>query len=458
MKHFNIMYIPQFSMNDGKYHFVDKDGNFVVLTTIIKLINKWLVEKVNSRETYEVGKGTLLGMPSIKLIVVMPPTMSIRHSVFYDEIESLQVLPVEFLQIFTRDMDFFRISPIENRYNFDVRGYKSFLINEQIDVVFNNIPELTRNLRATMGNEQKPIVNLHHFCDYFHENKLVTNWKNGELFSYFWRQLDGYLSGDYNIFNCLESKQGWYEALQYSLSPHLFSQLNSKTDLQMVWTDLTQYVSTSPHKFEVPTAIFGSRITESLYTNWTKVMELFADDNIKGRVILTNPSGEKGLKVVDKYIKEHWNTGLDYWGLSTVLIGNRTVPSFISPNGKIQIIKGNLSREDYIGIASQSQFAINLYENERYGGISIRECVGYGGALPIVPDIYSFSHWLKDTNPQAKFKDIDELTVEKYNLITELYETVGHQKILQNFQRYEHYETYYPEFKEMLEVLLNGKS
>lgn len=431
----NILYIPQFSMSDGKTLYIDKDGNFLVLKTIIKHLNRFIREE-NINEI-------------INLNIVMPGLDIVYETCFFDELADLDNL--ENLNIKHVPINGYHISPIVNRYDFRFNEISHEIT--KADAIFNNIPEITRNFRAILGNKKIPIISFHHFCDYIQENKLVTSWENGNLFSYFWRQLDGYLSSDYNVFNCQESLTGWEEAVKYAVTYELHKNFKTK-DTYIHYTDLDEYAFNYRYqKFATPTVVYNSRITKSMYTNWTKVIDLFSGiEKPIPRCIMTNPSGEKGIDAINSEF------GLDFlesFHESILFAGESEIKVLVSPDYKLLIVNENLPREKYIDILRSSHFALNLYFNERYGGIAIREAISYGQAFPIVPDIYSFSKWLI-TPKELKFNNLDQLTVDLINQIVLKSDQYKH-NVLDLFYASEHYSEYYHNFKSVLKGVFSNE-
>ncbi len=425
----NILYVPQFSMSNGTDQmFIDKDGNFIVLKTILKFLSKFSKESENGF-TYNVN-------------ILIPERKYIVESVFFNDINKV----VENTNIKVTFTEFpFRFSPIENRYHFNFEDWKQ-VCSSNVDIVFNNIPEVSRNMRALFGNQQVYLISLHHFTDYIKENKLVSSWENGNLFSYFWRQFDAMLCSDINMFNCESSLLGWIDNVGYVVSKEAEDLVKDSKGTYVTYTDLDEYKSTSDSKFDEFTTVFPSRITSSMYTNWHKVFALFNEDKIKGRVIITNPSFTKGLDVLNK------GNFLVGYTEQILKLDDLEVKCLVSYHGRIWIINEQMERERYLKICSKSHVGLNLYFGEYYGGIAMRETIGYGNLLPVVPNIYEFSKWLKnDIQENMKFDNIDELNFVKFNDIASLYGSDTHNKILDNFKDNEHYLKYYDKFIDLME-------
>lgn len=427
----NILYVPQFSMSAKDQMFIDKDGNFIVLKTILKFLTKFSKESENGF-IYNVN-------------ILIPERKYIVESVFFNDINKV----VENTNVKITFTEFpFRFSPIENRYHFNFEDWKKVCTSD-IDIVFNNIPEISRNMRSLFANQRVYMISLHHFTDYIKENKLVSSWENGNLFSYFWRQFDAMLCSDINVFNCESSMLGWIDNVGWVISKEAEDLVKESKGTYVTYTDLDEYKSTSDKKFEEFTTVYPSRITSSMYTNWPKVFQLFNDDKIKGRVIITNPSFTKGLDVLRN---TNGNDYIKHYTEKVLKLDDLEVKCLVSWNDRIWIVNEQMERERYLKICSKSHVGLNLYFGEYYGGIAMRETIGYGSLIPVVPNIFEFSKWLKnEVNENIKFNDINQLDVNKYNEIASLYGTEIHTKILENFKSNEHYLEYYDRFIDLMQ-------
>lgn len=422
-----LLYIPQFSMSDGKVLFIDKDGAFVTL----KIFLKYLKERLNRCPEEK-----------FSITVLLPKSDSISQTVFYDEIEAI-LDSTTHLSVDYCSSELYTGSSIKDRYNFDMAWWTVMLGPK--NVVINNIPELSRNIRAALGPRNARLVSFHHFPDYIQENKLVSNWQNGDKFSYFWRQLDACLCSDMNVFNCKSSLKGWLESIDWALGSNVNWIARSDKFTTLPYTDLTEYTPGTV-KFDEITAVFPARITESLYTNWEKVFELFSQEETQGRVIICNPSGDKGLEVLGKkgYLDDK---NVEYVVLD--LEGRKV--SFLKI-GKILISYG-LTREQYIDICRQSHAGICLYEHERYGGIAIREVIGYGQGVPVCLNRYECAKWYKDVLGQNEMVNLEQITPKTYNSMLSMQGKPAHAQILKNFNENEHYMKYYPNFERIMGAL-----
>ena len=409
-----ILYIAQWSMSDGKEMFLTKDGQFIIAKTFLKILKSYLSD-------FE--------------FIIEVPNFSLTSKETRAELETK-------LKEIHENVDFevnhsFGISPILNRYSFDAtNSYQKY------DLIINSIPEITRNIRAMLGSKKIPIISLHHFVDLLQDGELVNNWQNGQLFNYFWRQFDGYISSDYNIFNSNATLNSWNECLENTFTQDILSKIETKSFGLNYYTDLFDYVSDKiESKFETFTSIFPARITESMYTGWKTCFDMFLNEKITSNIIFCNPSFTKGVDVIKKFYP---NLEFD-----DILVENVKMLQ----HKNIYIVNENMSRENYLKFSQKCQCVINFYFAEKYGGIAIREVIARGDLLPFVPNIYQFSTWFEGIDKKYLF-DSDKIDlVTKFNEYVTLYNTETHKIIKENFWKNEHYvsslDTFFDIFKEI---------
>ena len=415
-----ITYIPQFSMNDGTKSFIVKDGNFIVLKTVIKYIKK----------IYNDDFLIKIALPNRELID------NDNYHQFIDDLKLLSSDKIKFQYFHLFETN----SPILNRY---IINYSELV--KQVDsetIIFNNIPEISRNIRAYFPKIK--LISLHHFCDYINEGDLVNNWENGELFNYFYRQIDGMLSSDYNIFNCKSSMDGWINSIKIAFNKQLSDNILKKHMTYISYVDLSDYETYTGDKFENLTTIFSARITNSLYTNWIPAFKMFLNDNTRGRIIFCNPSYSKGISC----IKDNFNEKL----IDDIIdVDEKQLKVLRTENNKIFIVNENMDRETYLKLAGKSHVNLNLYTSEYYGGIGARETVKVGYLLPFHPNIYEYAKWYKDVVNEneliKKIDSIDELITKFNSFIDTYYMDEKHGEILKNFENIEDYTNYIDNFK-----------
>jgi hypothetical protein len=88
----------------------------------------------------------------------------------------------------------------QNRYNFYGNVLKkNFPYTKDVDIVLNNQPEVTANLKSFFDNQRRdnpPIFNFFHWIDCEESRKFAQ-----ELGGYFWREYDGVLNAERNYFH-----------------------------------------------------------------------------------------------------------------------------------------------------------------------------------------------------------------------------------------------------------------
>lgn len=300
----------------------------------------------------------------------------------------------------------FRSSPIDNRYHFDFEQYKIVLGEGKYDIIFNHIIEITRNLRALLKGTDANIISFFHIIDFIKEDKLVSLWPNGHLYSYFWRQLDGELSSNYSVFNSIGNMNGWSRNVD-SMNADINAELSfNRTHISYFFPEKANYLPAPRYKGHV--TVFGNRITSSMYTNWHKAIDLFFDDDTEGLIFFSNPSNLRGVEALFSKYDE------DFFYICEAADNIFGCRCLVSMNNKIYISVESLAYKDFLMIASKCHASMSLFEIEYYGGIAHRECIKAGRLLPIQPFINQFKSWY-EKRPDTYFISSDELTSELFN-------------------------------------------
>lgn len=104
----------------------------------------------------------------------------------------------------------------QNRYHFNRNILaKTFPYGRDIDVIINNQPEVTANLRVFFQNQrrEKPIiVNLFHWIDCEESAKFSK-----ELSGYIWRQIDGVINADISLFHTPYAKELFEKSMEKTI-------------------------------------------------------------------------------------------------------------------------------------------------------------------------------------------------------------------------------------------------
>jgi hypothetical protein len=455
MKTKKILYLPQFSMNSGSVIFPSRDGNNIILNTFIKYFAS--IEEINW--DFDIC------LPPIDIID--EEDYSEFKNIIYNTTSKFKNIEYSFYYVDASP----HISPIENRYSFNGSEIKDLLSNTNYSVIINNIPEISRNLIAFYPlNYKAKLISCHWFPDYFFQNDLTGAWQNGSKISYSFRQLDGILSSDANIFICDSTLNGWKDSIDKTFQPEIAKQIHANSKLlSLSVTDLAEYgkiaedlVKDNPAlcKFNKYTAVFPARITESGYTGWETAFKMFQNPGINGRIIFCNPSGEKGIKCIEKHFpNEPWIK----YELPLAGEGYHVTSGRLYANEKILVFEEPLTKQQYYEIAYQSHSLVNFYYKEFYGGIGAREMMMIGNLFPFVPCIHEFKHWFRQIYvygdaslartylPQEK-NSIKTL-VEKYNKCTVITGLQLQQDIMKNFLYFEDYVYDIPKFQTLIDDL-----
>ena len=358
----NVLYIPQWSMYDGRY-LLNKDGNYTVLQ-----INLKLLKALNEDITVYVG--------------VMAIDFSKSEIAELTNITQGSKVVINFLIIP------YTIVPIVNRFHFDVDKYSSIILEYKIDMIINNIPELSQNFRylEVVTNKAIPIVTYNHFPDH-NGSDLLKGIKN----KYFMRQADGIEASDIYLFNCYNSSKEFIKTVK-TYAPSIDT---SNVDY-ITFTDFSDdaaFPKIEARKDKRRFFVFPSRITSTLYTNWHLAFEAASMSGV--HMVFCNPTGKRGIEA----LKKQFN---NFYGESTVF-GFKALRW-----GNTYIINQDLTKKEYYTVLSKSTFSLNLYFNEHYGGLAQREATIIGDTFPIVPAIYAYKFWYSGCayNPNMH-KEID---------------------------------------------------
>jgi hypothetical protein len=446
-----LLYVLQLSMNDGKQFFPAYDGQLAILQAFIKYFST-----LNCNTEFN---------------VLMPGQQFCSDVAYNDFVTAIHKTVAKTTNINVKYIHdpFMDISPIINRYNFSARHYQKLFLDAQYDLIINNIPEIARNVVACYPKDYKTkLISCHWFPDYFFQDDMTGCWDNGAKFSYSFRQLDGILSSDLNIFICESTLKGWQESIEKTFSALGKTQIAAYSNLMSLCvTDIEEYEEISKQfkqdKFTEFTALFPSRVTESMYTNWKVAFDMFLSDP-RGRIIFCNPSGDKGLRCIDQFCPN------EKYDIITIQLNSGACFRCRSYNaGKLLVVLSPLEKKAYYETCVMAHSIINFYVAERYGGIASREAVALGQLLPFVPVIYEFNEWfvtigatdghvrdLSDMlvcDPSMDLSDIEKL-VWKYNKFVSNVVLETKQKILNNFKAHEHYLKDIQKFKTAITKLL----
>ena len=333
----NILYILQQSIynNEGKWISADSNVNMMsgMLREVLKNRPNW---------NFYILIGKLKDFADIKS---------------YDEI--FNDSRVHFIE-YNFPVDAFLSRQHFNVFDFD-KMYKKL---PKIDVVWNNITELSRNIKTYLSYK-KHDAKLITTC-YWLDAPEIGEGKVDQSISYDWRQMDGFECSDLVVFTCESTKKAWIENAKkkFPINKYLKPILNKSViwDFGFSQAELNEYGGTA---FDKKTILFLNRLSGINYTHHEEFIEALkilkkirAKDD--WQVVFTNPS----QKISWEYLKAN-------------------VPNLYVYD------EHTLTREKYIKLLWSGDISVHLYEKERYGGCSHREAV-YTNNLIVSPKVFEY--------------------------------------------------------------------
>jgi hypothetical protein len=252
------------------------------------------------------------------------------------------------------------VSSVLSRYHFDVNNFVKLFKEVKPDVIWNNIPSLTRNWRAIIeesknsSNVKNPLlINCNYWIDTLQEPKVFD-----ERTSYGIRQIDGALAADLVPFTCNSTKEIFLEEVKLRLGDFYYKKILEKStiwDFGFSSDELLQNYSNK--KFDKVTIVFPNRLSGINYTHHKEFIEAVNELYVERQdfqVIFTNPSQ-----------KISWET-----------LRKNVLP--------LTILKtSNLTRKEYVNLLWSSDIVVNLFDKERYGGCANVEAI-FCKCLPIM--------------------------------------------------------------------------
>lgn len=254
------------------------------------------------------------------------------------------------------------VNAFTNRYNFEVSFFQDLLLRNDYDVVWNNIIELSRNIKTVLwANKLKAKLIS---CNYWIDCPTIGEAKVDTSISYDFRQIDGAECSDLVPFTCKSTREAFmintYRRVGHPIEDKLF-QKSTIWDFGFSQKELDRYSPAKQGKlpkFEKKTIVFPNRLSGINYTHheeFIKAVNELYKERQDFQVIFCNPS----QKFSWKWLYEHVEP-VDIYDTE------------------------HLSREKYIKLLWMSDIVMSLYTIERYGGCSNVEAV-YCGCIPIMP-------------------------------------------------------------------------
>lgn len=339
----NILYILQQSIYNNEGQWISADSNINMMSGMLREVLK---ERPHWNFYILIGK--LKDFADIKS---------------YDEIFKHE--NVHFIEYN------FPVDAFLNRQHFDVFAFdKMFKKLPKIDVVWNNLTELSRNIKTYL-TYKKYDAKLITTC-YWLDAPEIGEGKVDKSISYDWRQMDGFECSDLVAFTCESTKDAWIKNTKAKFPVNKF--IKPIINKSVIWdfgfsqTELDQYKCKS--MFAKKTILFLNRLSGINYTHHTEFIEaLHALKRIRAKddwqVVFTNPS----QKIPWSYLKQN-------------------VPNLYMYD------EHTLTREQYIKLLWSGDISVHLYGAEktgaeRYGGCSHREAI-YTDNLIVSPKVFEY--------------------------------------------------------------------
>jgi hypothetical protein len=363
----NILYILQQSVYNSDRKWVTADSNVDMMRGII---NK-LVQETDWHFYIMIGK----------------------LADFHDIKEYSQI--IDSPQVHWIEMPF-PVDAFLNRQNFDIFLFEKIMKDlPSIDVIWNNITEVSRNIKTWMHYRKYP-AKLVSAC-YWLDCPEINEPKVPEDISYMWRQFDGFECSDLVAFTCSSTRSGWLQNARKVFHPKFTEAIGEKSvlwDFGYSADELDGYRIANRNQIVPdgpPIIVFLNRMSEINYTHHMEFIKAIQEiDKRFGlnlpfpfRVYFTNPSGKVGwewLKVEVPYLE--------------ILPGQQ--------EGHV------LTREQYAELLWKSSISVHLFDIERYGGCAHRESV-HCNNLPITKPIFEYARiagqkypfYIKDFKPDT---------------------------------------------------------
>lgn len=339
----NLLYILQQSIYNKKNKWLTADSNINMMTGMLREVTRL--------------------RPDWHFYILIAKLKDFADISSYDEIfkhKNVHFIPYDF-----------PVDAFLNRQNFDVKKFHAMWNKlPSIDVVWNNITELSRNIKTYLVRA-KSDAKLITTC-YWLDAPEIGQEKVDRSISYDWRQFDGFECSDLAVFTCHSTADAWRKN---ALAKFRFGYTSKIIMKSTIWdfgyseSELNGY-NLVPKKLVKEkdgkkTILFLNRLSGINYTHHQEFIE--ALQILKGireddwQVVMTNPSQKFSAKELQENVPNLW----------------------LYQGGKA------LTREEYVWLLSLGDISVHLFERELYGGCSHRESL-YMGNIPVTPKVFEY--------------------------------------------------------------------
>jgi hypothetical protein len=332
----NILYILQQSIYNNEGKWISSDSNINMMGGILRE----LLEKTDWH-----------------FYILIAPLNDFADIKSYDELldsnERIHWVPYNFI-----------VDAFFNRQHFNIGDFDSmFKPLPKIDVVWNNITELSRNIKTYLWYKSKETKLIS--CCYWLDAPEIGEEKIDKNISYDWRQFDGFECSDLAVFTCKSTKKAFIQNARKKFNGKYTSAIKNKStiwDFGFSTKEADKYKT--DEKFDKPTILFLNRLSGINYTHheeFIQAINLLAEKRNDFQVIFTNPSG----KYSSEWLKENVKNVLIY----------KDHP---------------LNRQEYFELLWKAEVSVHLYNIERYGGCANLESI-YCENTIIMPKVFEYA-------------------------------------------------------------------
>jgi hypothetical protein len=337
------------------------------LATIDKVSGKIII---NADSNMTIFNGMLEGFTKNKFTVdILMPSEKLCNAKFKDVIDTKIINKIHQLKNGP-------LSSFSLRYDFDFREYCEIIEKANPDIIVNNTPSITKNLKAVLFHLKSKckVVNFLHFLDYPGEDKVPLP------ISYFMRQIEGIIWSDLAVFQSYTVRDKALLAINKYFKKYTDEynkSIKRKSINHVVWNatysqneiDKEHYIK---EKFEEKkTIIFPNRLSSTNYSNHLRFFEAIRNISKKRndfQVIVNNPTQYMSYDEIAK----------------------------LCPN-LLVLNNGNLlDKNQYFTILHQCDIGVALFVQEGHGGVSSKQFQA-AGCLPVFPKCNEYQYLMPKT-------------------------------------------------------------
>jgi len=260
----------------------------------------------------------------------------------------------------------------------------------KIDIIWNNIAEISRNIKTYLKFNVKDNIKLITCC-YWLDTPMIKGQNKVDIdISYDWRQFDGFECSDLCVFTCKSTFNAFLNNAKLKFNNKFIKKIANKStiwDFGYSIKELNQYKVSNV--FEKPTIMFLNRLSEINYTKhmeFIKAINRLAKKRSDFQVVFTNPSMKVDFEELNKSV-------------SNIFLYS-TKP---------------LNREQYIKLLWGGVISVHLYTKELYGGCASREAIECNNII-VTPKVFEYRQILGENYPfyvkpgiSEEYKDLDKI-------------------------------------------------